>query len=114
MGERLPSEYLDYLLGLLPDVSQIFEVYLLDALPPNARVAALQHTELHTMAQAADAVVLENRANDADRQFPAVNSLSLLDSDLDGASSVPYPLAPSPLQSVSAVGRPRSSSKKSV
>ena len=113
MGDRLPSEFVDHLLGLLPDVKVLFQVYLLDALPANARVAALQHDELHAMARAADAVVLENRSNDTDRQFPTVNSLSLLDSDLDGASSFPSPLAPLPSQSVSAVGRPRSPAKKS-
>ena len=62
MGERLPSEYLDHLDGLLPDPKKLFEVYLLDALPPNARVAALQHSSIRDMARAADAVILESRA----------------------------------------------------
>ena len=41
LGDRLPSEFLDHLTGLLPDIKLFYEVALLDALPPNARVAAL-------------------------------------------------------------------------
>ena len=109
LGDRLPSELLDHALGLLPDVKAYFEVILLDALPPNARVAALQHADLHAMARAADAVVLENRAEaEASRATAAVNALSLLDGDIDGDSSIPPPLTPT----VSAVSR-ESRTKKS-
>ena len=101
LGDRLPTEYLDHLESLIPDIKVLFEVYLLDALPDNARVAALQHSDPRTMARAADAVVRENRSVDADRAAQAVSSLSLLDSDL-GACTLP-PLAPSP--AVAAVGR---------
>ena len=101
-------------MGLLPDFKTFFEVVLLDALPPNARVAALQHSEVRAMARAADAVVLENRAAaESDRSLvPAVNSLSLLDGDFDGDASVP--LVPQPSPQVSAVGRsdPRPPYKK--
>ena len=75
-------------MGLVPDIRTFYEVALLDALPDNARVAALQHTDLRAMARAADAVVLESRASDsADRLAPSVNSLSLLDSVVDGAGA---------------------------
>ena len=101
MGDKLPSEYLDHMMSILPDVRVLYEVYLLDALPDNARVAALQHSDIFAMARAADSVVLENRALD----LPAVNPLSLLASELDGACALP-PLSPSPL--VAAVARPDS------
>ena len=108
IGERLPSEFLDHLHGLLPDVppaAKIFEVYLLDALPPNARVAALQHSNIHAMARAADAVVLENRASSD--SFPAVNQLSLLDDDVDAAGKRDFTpsLPPVPAPLVAAVSR---------
>ena len=106
LSDRLPSEHLDHLMALLPDVRAMHEVYLLDALPDNARVAALQHTDLRAMALAADAVVLESRASS---EHSAVNSVSILDSELDGACSSP-PLTPS----VAAVGRDsRPAAKKS-
>ena len=86
-------------MSLLPDVRSLFEVYLLDALPANARVAALQHSDVFAMARTADAVVLENRSSP---DLPEINALSLLDSDLDGACALPS-LTPSPV--VAAVGR---------
>ena len=104
MGDRLPSEFLDHVLGLLPDVKSYFEIILLDALPPNARVAALQHTDLHAMARAADAVVMEDHAEaeaGASRASAAVSALSLLDDDLAGSQSIPPPITPT----VAAVGR---------
>ena len=102
MGDRLPSEFLDHALGLLPDVKTYFEIILLDALPPNARVAALQHSDLRAMARAADAVVLENRAEaEASPATVAVNALSLLDGDVDSAGVIPPPLTPT----VAAVSR---------
>ena len=102
MGDRLPSEFLDHVLGLLPDVKTYFEIILLDALPPNARVAALQHTDLRAMARAADAVVLENRAEaEASQPVPAINAISLLDDDVVGGSPIPPPLTPT----VAAVAR---------
>ena len=71
-------------------------------------MAALQHTDLRAMARAADAVVLESRAVDgADRLVPSVNSLSLLDSAVDGACAAP--LAPV----VAAVSAQRPPPKKS-
>ena len=110
MGDMLPSEYLDHLMSLIPDVKVLYEVYLLDALPGNARVAALQHTNLRAMADATNAVVRENRSADSDSMTQAVSSISLLDSDLDGACAL-QPLAPSP--SVAAVGRdPRAAPRK--
>ena len=106
MGDKLPSEFLDHLMGLLPNVRTLFEVALLDALPANARVAALQHTDVFAMARAADAVVLENRAAEETNRTlsPSVNAMSLLDSELDSSSEVPAPLAPSPA-SISAIAR---------
>ena len=97
MGDRLPSEFLDHALGLLPDVKTYFEIILLDALPPNARIAALQHTDLRAMAKAADAVVLENRA-EAEVVHPvsaAVNAMSLLDDDNPTGGCLLY-TSPSP------------------
>ena len=109
LGDRLPSEFLDHLLGLVPDVMTLFEVALLDALPLNARVAALQHTDVRSMALAADAVVLENRASAAHSGVPSVNALSLLDDDVDGAAGqMPTPISPS----VAVVRSSRPSSKK--
>ena len=53
---------MEHLQSLLPDVSALYEVKLLDALPSNARDAALQQTGLQAMLAAADQVVLGNRA----------------------------------------------------
>ena len=86
-------------MGLLPDVRIFYEVALLDALPPNARVAALQHSTVEAMARAADAVMLENRAeSEASR---AASAVSLLDDEWD-SRSVPAPLTPT----VAAVAKP--------
>ena len=96
----------------MPDIRTFYEVALLDALPPNAHVAALQHTSLQSMATAADAVVPENMAADeVSRSVPvsAINSMSLLDRavDCDTAASLLAP-QPSPV-TVAAVGaRPNS------
>ena len=106
MGDRLPSEFLDHALGLLPDVKTYFEIILLDALPPNARVAALQHTDLRAMARAADAVVLENRAEAEASRPVSVSALTLLDDDVDGGCST-APLTPT----VAAVSREQRSKK---
>ena len=105
LGDRLPSEYLDHLLGLLPDPRTMYEVALLDALPATARVAALQlsGSSLHAMARAADAVVLEARAETDAARPVSVNAVSLLDSDCD--SFVPPPLTPV-LASISKDRRP--------
>ena len=104
MGDKLPTEFLDHLEALLPDVKALFEVALLDALTANARVAALQHSGVRAMAIAADAVVQENRAAQAcDRTTAAVNSMSLMDRDLESPSACPTPLSPAPV--VAAVGR---------
>ena len=105
IGDKLPSEFLDHALGLLPDVKTYFEIILLDALPANARAAALQHTSLRAMAKAADEVVLENRAlAEAERGvLSGVNAISLLDGDNIGGD-VTAPLVPHP-PAVTAVGR---------
>ena len=102
LGDRLPSELLDHMFGLLPDVMALFEANLLDSLPDNARVAALRHTDVRSMARAADAVVLENRAA-AESFRPAVSSVSLLDAALD--TRCPPPLEP--LVDVAAASAPR-------
>ena len=60
LGDSKPSEILAHIRGLLPDPDVLFEVVLLDLLPPNARDAALQHTSLDAMAAAADLIVAEN------------------------------------------------------
>ena len=93
LGDKLPSEFLDHVKGLLPDVRTFYEVALLDALPPNARVAALQHSSVEAMARAADDVILENRA-ELEAVRPAVSSLTLLDNDLECDRSIPPPLQP--------------------
>ena len=78
MGDKLPSEFLDHLMSLLPDVKTFYEIALLDALPANARVAALGHKDVRSMALAADAVVLENRASAvAERPAAATDVMSL-------------------------------------
>ena len=66
-------------MGLLPDVRTYFEVTLLDALPANARDAALQHSSLDDMAEAADLVLLENRAAAASLRDPVVANVSAAD-----------------------------------
>ena len=107
MGDKLPSEFLDHLMSLLPDVKTFYEVALLDALPSNARVAALGHTDVRSMALAADAVVLENRASaEVERPVAAVMSAST-HHDLE--------LEPSPSSSLSvaAVGRAAKPAQKS-
>ena len=104
LGDRLPSELLDHMFGLLPDVMALFEANLLDSLPENARVAALRHSDVRSMARAADAVILENRAA-AESSALAINSMSLLDSDLDGVARCPPLLQP--LVDVAAASVPR-------
>ena len=112
MGDMLATELLDHLYGLLPDVKVLFEVILLDALPANARVAALQHSNVRAMARAADEVILENRAA-AECVRPAVSSLSLLDGDLDSSDAFQQPLLPQAAPAVAAVSRgPRPPFKK--
>ena len=102
MGDKLPSEYLDHIMGLLPDVRTFYEIALLDALSPNARVAALQHSSVEAMARAADSVVLESRA---EAELPrGVSALSLHDDEV-GSQSVPAPISPT----VAALSRPRKS-----
>ena len=76
LGDKLPSEFLDHLRGLVPDFNVMFEVALLDALPANARDAALQHSNIDAMAEAADLVVLENRVAAASLHDPGVSSIS--------------------------------------
>ena len=99
MGDKLPSEYLDYIMGLLPDVKTFYEIALLDALSPNARVAALQHSGVEAMARAADAVVLESRAEA--ELSRSVSAISLFEDSSDSPSGPP-PITPS----VAAVSRP--------
>ena len=95
LGDRSPSEFLEHAMSLLPDPKVLFEVVLLDALPPNARVAALQHSDVRAMARAADAVWLENKASaELDRATASVSAISL-DGD-DGA----YGYTPPPRQAV--------------
>ena len=112
LGDRLASEYLDHIMGLLPDPRLLFEVMLLDALPANARVAALQHSDPVSMARAADAVLLENRAEAAAASArsslslaPAVNSMSLLDTACASGASCQLPLTPT-VAAASRGGRP--------
>ena len=105
MGDKLPTEFLDHLEALVPDFKVLLEVALLDALPPNARVAALQHSNVRAMAVAADEVVRENRALAAAGRDVAdgVHSLSLMDSELVNPSACQTPLSPS--SAVAAVSR---------
>ena len=78
LGDKLPSEFLDHLMSLLPDIKMFYEVALLDALPANARIAALGHADVRSMALAADAVVLEARATaELDRPVAAVAAVSV-------------------------------------
>ena len=96
MGDRSPSEFLEHAMSLLPDPKVFFEVVLLDALSPNARVAALQHTDVRAMARAADAVWLENKTSaELDRTAVAVSAISL-DGD-DGACGYRPPQAVAPV-----------------
>ena len=104
VGDMLATELLDHMYGLLPDVKTLFEVILLDSLPANARAAALQHSEVRAMAEAADAVILENRAA-AESVRPAVSALSLMDDDLDAGDHFQQPLVPQSAPVVAAVSR---------
>ena len=100
MGDRLPSELLDHIRGLLPDPRYIYEIVFLDTLPASARNAALQHSDLDDMAAAADRVVLENRASNAATPRPSVNAFWGRDggydmsATLDAPASLPPPLTP--------------------
>ena len=107
LGDKLPSEFLDRVISLLPDVKMFYEIALLDALPSNARVAALGHSDVRAMALAADAVVLENRAvAEVDRPVATVASLHTPDLGQDVAQASPV---------VAAVGRgPRPAQKSSL
>ena len=95
LGDRLPSEHLDHLMSLLPDPKVLYQVYLLDALPINARVAALQHTDVRAMARAADTVMLESRSSPD--LAPSVSAMSL------GCEDDLRPLDDSPAAPASAV-----------
>ena len=89
-------------------VKTFYEIALLDALSPNARVAALQHSDVLSMARAADAVVLESRAEaEASR---AVNAISLEDDSTFYAA--PPPLTPAPAPAVAAVRAPPAAPSK--
>ena len=77
LGDMLPSELMDHLQSLLPDITALYEVMLLDSLPSNARDAALQHSGLAAMAAAADQVILGNRALAA--ASPSVSSVVAVD-----------------------------------
>ena len=102
LGDKLPSEFLDHVMALMPDVRTFYEIALLDALPSNARVAALQHSSVEAMARAADAVVLESRAEaESPRSVSAVAS-PLLDDDVFHPG--PPPLTPTSA-AVAAVSR---------
>ena len=101
LGDKLPSELLDHLESLLPDVKVMFEVVLLDSLPVNARIAALQHSDVRSMARAADQVILESRAA-AELGAPlgvtsAVSAIAL-DDDLAAVSAVSRPPRSTPRQ----------------
>ena len=82
LGDNTPSEILAHIRGLMPDPDVMFEVVLLDLLPPNARDAALQHSTLDAMAAAADLIVAENAV--------AANnpSISSVDAVVDGGAVV--------------------------
>ena len=95
LGDRLPSELLDHLRSLLPDVNVLFEVIMLDTLPANARVAALQHTDVDVMAAAADRVVLGNPAA-LNNPEQSVNAMSFPMDDL--LSTLAPPFVPQHLQ----------------
>ena len=92
MGDNTPSEILAHIRGLLPDVDVLYEVVLLDLLPPNARDAALQHSSLDSMAAAADLIVAENAVA---ASLPAVSELAAPDSSDDRVVSVAAVAAPS-------------------
>ena len=64
----------------------LFEVVLLDLLPPNARDAALQHSSLDAMAAAADLIVAENQVTDS---MPSVLSVVASDAVVDGVAQLP-------------------------
>ena len=107
LGDKLPSEFLDHVMSILPDIKTFYEIALLDALPANARIAALGHTDVRDMALAADAVVLEARAAaEAERPLAAVSAVSASpDSDQDSA--------PVPPHAVAAIGRSNKPAQKS-
>ena len=112
LGDKLPTELLDHMEGLLPDIRVLFEVILLDSLPANARIAALQHSDVRSMAQAADAVILENRASsELSRAAAEISSISRHDPDFLPDGSVAQPFAPVP--SVNAVSSGASSQPRS-
>ena len=104
LGDKLPSEFLDHVMSLMPDVKTFYEIALLDALPANARIAALGHSDVRAMALAADAVVLESRAAaEVERPLASVAAVSSADGDLGQV------LPPT----VSAVGRASKPAQKS-
>ena len=78
LGDNKPSEILAHIRGLLPDPDVLFEVVLLDLLPPNARDAALQHSTLDAMAAAADLIVAENAVSVSTPVVAAVDGPSVV------------------------------------
>ena len=110
LGDMLPSELLDHLLGLIPDVNALVEVVLLDALPSNARDAALQQTGMHAMAAAADSVALGNRALETAER--SVNALSLSASPSSPPMTPPDFSSPAVHAVQAASATPRSSGSK--
>ena len=86
LGDSTPSEILAHMRGLMPDPDVMFEVVLLDLLPPNARDAALQHSTLDAMAAAADLIVAENAVA---ANSPSISAVRAPDPDSVAAVSAP-------------------------
>ena len=79
----MPSDMLEHIMGLLPDPAVIYEVVILDLLPPAARDAALQHSSLSAMAAAADKIVKEGSTATA-----GASDISVVANDVDQDGSL--------------------------
>ena len=99
LGDMMPTDMLEHIYGLLPGPMVIYEVVLLDLLPPAAKDAALQHSSLSAMAAAADKIVLEGSP-----ASPAAPSATV--AELATAAS---PLAIDEVSSVNAASRSQAS-----
>ena len=62
LGDRLPCEFLKHLKALCSDLTPLYEVTLLDALPDDARAAAILQSTPEEMAIAAERVIKNKRA----------------------------------------------------
>ena len=77
LGDRLPCEFLKHLKVLCSDLTPLYEVTLLDALPDAARTAAILQSTPEEIAIAAEHVIKNKRAAPAYVEVASVDACSV-------------------------------------